>query len=100
MTIKDIKEELKTSKHPVAKSLHHGTNFKVLIMGFNQGMILKEHKTQIRAKLTVLEGAVVYKEDTRIVELRQYDEIDIPIEVIHSVEAIEDSLCVLTQGEY
>lgn len=99
MTITDIKEELKTSKHPVAKSLHHGTNFKVLIMGFNQGMILKEHKTQVRAKLTVLEGAVVYKEDNRIVELRQYDEVDIPIEVIHSVEAVQDSLCVLTKGD-
>lgn len=99
MTIKEIKEELKASDHPVVKSLHHGTGFKVLILGFRKGMILKEHKAHIRAKLTVLEGAVIYKEEHRVVELMQYDEVEIPIEITHSVEAMEDSLCVLTQGE-
>lgn len=99
MTIKEIKEELKTSIHPVAKSLHHGTDFKVLILGFKKGMILKEHKAHIHSKLTVLEGKVNYKEEKRVVELDQYDEVEIPIEITHSVEAIEASLCILTQGE-
>ena len=99
MTIKDIKEELKSSSHPVAKPLHHGTNFKVNIMGFKHGMILKEHTTLVRAKLTVLEGSVIYKEANRVVELKQYDEVYIPINVMHAVEAIEDSLCILTKGE-
>ena len=61
-------------------------------------MILKEHKAHITSKLTVLEGAVIYKEESRIVELSQYDEVEIPIEVTHSVEATQDSLCILTQG--
>lgn len=99
MIIKEVKEELKTSDHPVAKSLHHGTGFKVLIMGFRKGMILKEHKAHIPSKLTVLEGAVIYTEENRIVKLMQYDEVEIPIEITHAVKAIEDSLCVLTQGE-
>jgi quercetin dioxygenase-like cupin family protein len=99
MTIKQIKEDLKTSQNPVAKSLHHGTDFKVLIVGFNRGMILMEHKAPIRAKLTVLEGVVNYKEANRVVKLMQYDEVEIPIGITHSVEAIEDSLCILTQGE-
>ena len=87
MTIKDIKEELKLSVNPVAKSLHHGTGFKVLLMGFKKGMILREHKAHIQSKLTVLEGAVIYKEADRIVNLMQYDEVDIPVEITHSVEA-------------
>jgi quercetin dioxygenase-like cupin family protein len=62
-------------------------------------MILKEHKAHIQSKLTVLEGAVIYKEENRVVELMKYDEVGIPIEIIHSVEAIQDSLCILTQGE-
>lgn len=99
MTIKDIKEELKSSISPVAKSLHHGTGFKVLLMGFKKGMILREHKAHIQSKLTVLEGAVIYKEVDRIVKLMQYDEVDIPVEITHSVEASEDSLCILSQGE-
>lgn len=98
MTIKQVKKELKASNHPVAKSLHQGVGFKVLIMGFKRGMILKEHKAHIRSKLTVLEGAVIYKEENRVVELEQYDELEIPIDVKHSVEALEDSLCLLTQG--
>ncbi len=54
MTIKEIKEQLKVTNHPVAKALHHGNDFKVLIIGFNQGMILKDHKAHITSKLTVL----------------------------------------------
>ena len=99
MTIKDIKLKLKTSNNPVAKSLHQGLGFKTLVIGFKKGMILKEHKAHIKSKLTVLEGAVIYKEEQRIIELEQYDEVEIPIEITHSVEAKEDSLCIVTQGE-
>lgn len=99
MTIKEIKEKLKASKGPVAQSLHQGSGFKILVVGFNKGMILKEHKAHIKSKLTVLEGSVIYKEENRVIELNQYDEVDIPVEEIHSVEATADSLCILTQGE-
>lgn len=99
MTIQEIKAELKLSHKPVAKSLHHGAGFKVLLIGFSQGMILKEHKAHMPSKLTVLEGAVIYKEESRKVELMKYDEVEIPVEITHSVEAIEDSLCILTQGQ-
>ncbi|WP_163379646.1 hypothetical protein [Cyclobacterium sp. SYSU L10401] len=99
MTIKEIKEELKTANHPIAKSLHHGTGFKVLVVGFLKGMVLKEHKAHTVSKLTVLEGAVIYKEEDRVLELKQYEEVDIPLEITHSVEAMEDSLCILSQGE-
>ena len=99
MTIKDIKLKLKTSNNPVAKSLHQGLGFKTLVIGFKKGMILKEHKAHIKSKLTVLEGAVIYKEEHRVIELEQYDEVEIPIEITHSVEAKEDSLCIVTQGE-
>ena len=99
MTIKEIKEKLKTSKNPVAQALHQGSGFKTLVIDFNKGMVLKEHKAHIKSKLTVLEGFIVYKEENRTVELGQYDEVEIPIEIIHSVKALEDSLCILTQGE-
>jgi len=99
MTIKEIKEKLKTSTNPVVKSLHQGANFKILLIGFNKGMLLKKHQTTIKTKLTVLEGSVVYQEENKKIELGQYNELEIPVEVIHSVEASEDSLCILTQGE-
>ena len=89
---------LKASSHPVARALHKSDNFKVLMIGFNKGMILKDHRAHIPSKLTVLSGSVVYRENDREVRLAQYEEIEIPIEITHSVEALEDSLCVLTQG--
>ena len=99
MTIKEIKTELYNSDRPIAKSLHHGSGFKVLVMGFKKGMILEEHQSYTPSKLTVLEGAVIYNEGERIVQLGQYDEVEIPVEITHTVEAVEDSLCLLTQGE-
>lgn len=99
MIIKEIKEKLKTSKGPVALSLHQGSGFKTLVMGFNKGMVLKEHKAHVKSKLTILEGAVVYGEQGRKITVQQYEEVDIPVEVTHWVEALEDSLCLLTQGD-
>lgn len=98
MIIKQVKEKLKSSKGPVALSLHQGPGFKTLVIGFNKDMVLKEHKAHLKSKLCVLEGAVIYKEDTRELRLNRYDEVDIPVEVMHAVTALEDSLCLLTQG--
>ncbi len=98
MIIKDLLAQLETVAHPLAKAIHKGEHFKVLAIAFKKGMILKEHRTQLAAKLTVLSGAVVYKEGMVEKTLLQYHETDIPVNVVHSVEALEDSLCLLTQG--
>lgn len=98
MTLKDIQVQLATASHPVAKALHKGDHFKVLAMGFLKGMILKEHKAHAPTKLFVLEGKVIYRQGNEQTILERYDEIDIPVEVVHAVEAEEDSLCLLTQG--
>lgn len=98
MTIKKILEQLETSANPVAKPLHKANNFKVLIIGFKTGMKLKEHLAHLPSKLTVLSGSVVYRQQDKEIELQKFDEIEIPVNTIHSVEAKEDSLCLLTQG--
>jgi quercetin dioxygenase-like cupin family protein len=97
-TIESIMSALETSSHPVARALHKGDHFKVLMIGFKKGMILTDHKAHATAKLTVLSGSVLYKESDRQITLKQYEEVDIPLEVTHSVEALAESLCLLTQG--
>ena len=99
MTIKEIKEILKTSDKPIAKSLHHNSGFRVLVLGFNKDMVMKEHTAKWKSKLTVLEGSVVYIENDKENILKQYDEQDIPIGIPHSVKAREDSICLLTQSD-
>ena len=98
MTIKEILQELKTAKHPVAKAIHKGNHFKILVIGFRPGMKLKDHEAPLPSKLTILTGKVIYKENAKEITLEMYDEADIPVNTRHSVEAIEDSLCLLTQG--
>jgi hypothetical protein len=46
----------------------------------------------------VMEGKVIYIENDKRIELSKFEEVDIPIDITHSVQAMEDSLCLLTQG--
>jgi|AntRauTorckE6833_2_1112554.scaffolds.fasta_scaffold00664_7 quercetin dioxygenase-like cupin family protein len=98
MTIQAIKEQLKTSDRPIAKSFHTGDHFKVLLFGFKKGMKLEDHTAHHPTKILVLEGEVIYHQPKKDVRLKQFDEIDIPAEVSHSVAALEESLVLLTQG--
>lgn len=98
MILQQILQEVENATHPVAKALHKGEHFKVLAMGFKKGMILKEHQAHLPTKLFVLNGKVIYKQEEVYTTLSALDEIEIPVNIIHSVEAIENSLCLLTQG--
>jgi quercetin dioxygenase-like cupin family protein len=98
MLIKEILKELETNKHPVAKAFHKGTHFRVLVMAFKKGMKLKDHQAHLNSKFVVIEGKVVYFEHDKQIELSKFDEVYIPVDVRHSVQAMEDSLCLLTQG--
>lgn len=96
--IQDIMDRLETASNPVAQAIHKGDHFKVLAIGFKKGMVMKDHKVALPAKLTVLLGSVCYKMEGVETILSVFDEQIIPREKIHSVEAMENSLCLLTQG--
>ena len=98
MIIKEILADLETKDHPVAKALYKKDGFKVLMLAFKKGMILKEHKAHVPTKLVVLEGSVKYISESTEIELGKYDEFDIPVNDLHAVSALENSLCMLLQG--
>jgi quercetin dioxygenase-like cupin family protein len=98
MMIREIIDEVETSAHPVARALHKGDHFKILVIAFKKGMKLKDHQTPLASKLTVLEGRVAYIQGGNKTTLKKFEDIDIPVNSIHSVEALEDSLCLLSQG--
>jgi quercetin dioxygenase-like cupin family protein len=95
---KEIFQKLENAANPVAQVVQKTSCGKVMVIAFKKGMILKEHKTDVPAKLLVIKGSVIYKEQSQQEELFLYDEKNIPIAVLHSVEAIEDSLCLLFKG--
>lgn len=98
MTINEIKEQLKDSDQPIAKPFHVGEKFKVLLFGFKKGMKLEDHKAKHPTKLLVLEGDLIYHMEKKDIRLKQYDEIDIPSNVTHSLSALKESIVLLTQG--
>ena len=59
---------------------------------------MKEHITKLPAVLTILKGHIIYKQGNIEKSLFQYDDIHIPVNEMHSLLALEDSLCLLTQG--
>ena len=99
MILESIIKEVENATHPVAKALHKGEHFKVLAISFKKGMVLKEHMAHLPTRLFVLQGSIIYKEESRSVTLHALEDIEIPVEVLHSVDALEDSLCLLTQGK-
>jgi quercetin dioxygenase-like cupin family protein len=98
MIIKELLAELETKDHPVAKPLYKAEGFKVLVLAFKKGMVLKEHKAHVPTKLVVLNGKVIYKSDANEITLDKYDEFEIPINDLHTVDALDDALCMLIQG--
>lgn len=95
MTINDVINNLQKSKSPVARVLYKTTHAKALVIGFKKDMELKEHKTATGGKLTVLEGSVIYRQEGIEKELGKFSEVDIPENIMHTVIAKEDSLCLL-----
>lgn len=99
MIIKEALAQLVAQqKGPVVKILEKGEHFKVIVLAFKKGMELKAHQTPIPACLLVMEGSVVYQEESRTINLAKFDDFSIPVNVLHSVNALEDSTCLLIQG--
>ena len=95
---KDILQKLENAVNPVAQVVQNTACSKVMVIAFKKGMTLAAHKTDVPAKLVVIKGKVIYQELNQQEKLFLYDEKDIPVAVLHSVEAIEDSLCLLFKG--
>lgn len=98
MIVEEILNELETVNRPVAKAIHKSSDSKSICIGFKAGMRLKEHKTNRPTTLLVLSGKIDYWENDEMTSLSQYDQHQIPVDIMHSVDAEEDSLILLMQG--
>lgn len=96
--IQDIVTALKDAVSPVVKVLQKSDHVKVIVLGFKKAMVLREHQTNITTKLVIIQGSVNYKSADGYVTLKKFDDMNIPVNVPHSVEALEESICLLIQG--
>lgn len=98
MIIQDVASQLKEAVNPVIKVLQNQASGKVLVIGLRKGVSLKKHQTAVPARLAVIEGAVIYQQDDSSATLNKLDDIAIPVNILHTVEALEDSICLLIIG--
>ena len=97
MILKNIMAQLGEATQPVSKIIKYSTTFKTLAVGLKKGVIWRDHKAAMPTKLLVVEGSVIYRQEEKVVELGKLDDMDIPVDIIHSLEATDDSLCILIQ---
>jgi len=98
MIIQEVKAALAGAERPIVKVLQKSENVKVIVLGLKKGVILKEHQTNVTTKLVVIEGNITYREGSASVMIDRFEDIDIPVNTLHAVEAMEDSICLLIQG--
>lgn len=98
MIIQEVLSQLESATGPVVKVLQRSDHVKVIVLGFKKGMVLKEHQTGVTTKLVIIEGSVSYRQAEKTLALNKFDDLDIPVHIMHSVEALEDSICFLIQG--
>lgn len=94
----EINEQLLHAHVPVARALHTGPGFRVLLMGFNSGMLLEKHVLHHFTKLFLLEGSITYRDGEKTIPLGKHDTLNIPADLEHELMATTDSLCMLIQG--
>ncbi|MGY4385040.1 quercetin dioxygenase-like cupin family protein [Pedobacter sp. UYP24] len=98
MIFKNIIAEIATATKPAVKIIKHSNSFKTIAIGLKAGVNLKEHKAFMPTVLLVTEGCVIYRSFDIEIRLNKHDDLEIPVNVNHSLEAVEDSLCILIQG--
>jgi quercetin dioxygenase-like cupin family protein len=68
---------------------------KVVQFSFEKGKVLEKHKTSSDILVTVLSGQVRFKADEEVL-LQAGDLLSLDRDVEHSIEAVEESVVVLT----
>lgn len=92
MLVKEILSQLATATKVIVKRFEQEAGSHVLAIGLNKDVILKEHKSDIPARILVIKGGITYIAGEKRIPLQLFDEHVIPIGELHSVEPQEDSI--------
>lgn len=88
------KESLSTDK-PVIKLIYQANQYKLLAIGMKTGVVLPEHTAPSKAKLMVVKGEIDFNTATQSIRLAAPDSLEIPGDIVHSVEAYNDAMFLL-----
>ena len=95
MNLTELNEQLLQSTKPIVASIMKSDNTKLMAIGLNSGVILKEHTAPGRTKLIVIQGQIKFITTKETLIIDQFQTHDIPLEEIHSVTADTPSIFLL-----
>ena len=95
----EISEAISESDKPVIKQIYSKNGQKMLAIGLRKGVIFPEHIAPSKAKLIVVQGQIEFIIASDHKKLECFDSYDIPQEVKHSVEGVEDAIFLLLLGK-
>tara|TARA_R110002051_G_scaffold91205_3_gene160273 strand:- start:40524 stop:40841 length:318 start_codon:yes stop_codon:yes gene_type:complete len=95
----EISEAISESDKPVIKQIYSKNGQKMLAIGLRKGVIFPEHIAPSKAKLIVVQGQIEFIIASDRKKLECFDSYDIPQEVKHSVEGVEDAIFLLLLGK-
>jgi quercetin dioxygenase-like cupin family protein len=79
-------------------TLAHGDEMTVVLIVLKAGFLLKEHPAPAAATVITLSGNIMFSTKTREITLEQGEAVTFTADILHSVEAKEDSAFLVVIG--
>ena len=88
-----ITEALQLSdEKPAVLQIKNTEKSNVIAIGLKKDQVLKKHLSPIPALLVVLKGTIIFEMEGSRKELNEFSTFEIPVNVLHEVTGITDSI--------
>lgn len=84
-----------TAEKPAVLQVKNTVKSNVLAIGLKKAQALKKHLSPIPALLIVMKGKILFEIEGNVVPLSQFDTFEIPVNVLHEVTAVEESIFIV-----
>lgn len=81
-----------TDEKPAVLRIKNSDRSQVIAIGLKKDQVLKKHLTTIPALLVLLKGKIAFEMEGNISELSTHHTFNIPINILHEVTALEESV--------
>ncbi len=98
MIIQEIIKMLPSSQTVITRIIRKYDHNRIIAIGLKKGLFLPDHISSVPALLIPIQGKVYFRSEVLSIEVQALEELEIPVNVMHSLEAIEDSVCILIKG--
>jgi quercetin dioxygenase-like cupin family protein len=77
---------------PAVLQIKNTEKSNVIAIGLKKDQVLKKHISPIPALLVVLKGSIIFEMEGSRTELKEFSTFEIPVNVLHEVTGITDSI--------